>query len=59
MKPAWIFTVGLFLLLAWSFRSAVAEMCKEEMRTRLGLLPYALIRLVRWPRTFTGLVMLL
>lgn len=45
MRPAWIFAVGLFLLLAWSFRSTVAEMCREEMRTRLGLLPYALIRL--------------
>lgn len=56
MRLSWLLTAVVVLVVALPLRSAVAEMCKEEIRTRLELLPYGLIRLAIWrlPRNVRG-----
>ena len=52
MNAAWLSLCGLGLLGVWLLRDAITDMCKEEIKTRLSRLPYALLRVValRIPR---------
>ena len=44
MSIAWALLAGLICLVIWLLRNAAGEMLKEEMQTRLCLIPNALIR---------------
>ncbi len=46
MNAAWFSLCGLGLLGIWLLRDAITEMCKEEIRTRVGRFPYVLLRVV-------------
>lgn len=46
MNAAWLSLCGLGLLGIWLLRDAITDMCKEEIRTRLSRLPYAVLRIV-------------
>lgn len=48
MRPDWLLMAAAALLIVVPLRGAFADMCKEEMRTRLELLPQALLRLAIW-----------
>lgn len=48
MKLDTLCAAAVIVVIAWLLRNTFAEMCKEEMRTRLNLLPCALIRLAIW-----------
>ena len=48
MRLDWLLMAVAALLIAVPLRGAFADMCKEEMRTRLELLPQALLRLAIW-----------
>jgi exopolysaccharide biosynthesis polyprenyl glycosylphosphotransferase len=52
MNAAWVGLCGSALLFVWLLRDALTDMCKEEVRTRLAKLPYAILRIValRIPR---------
>jgi hypothetical protein len=48
VRPDWLLFVVVALVIVVPLRGAFADMCKEEMRTRLELLPQALLRLAVW-----------
>lgn len=52
MNAAWVGLCGTALLVVWLLRDALTDMCKEEVKTRLERLPYAVLRMValRIPR---------
>jgi exopolysaccharide biosynthesis polyprenyl glycosylphosphotransferase len=44
MSAAWLGLCGLGVICAWLSWSAISAMCQEEIRTRMGRLPYAVLR---------------
>lgn len=52
MNAVFLGLCGLGLLAVLLLRDAITDMCKEEVKTRLGALPYTLLRVVslRFPR---------
>jgi hypothetical protein len=62
MRIGWALLAGLICLIIWLLRNAAGEMLKEEMQTRLCLIPNALIRIaILWlpERTYSEIVWLL